>query len=156
MTRFAKSNNNIYQLVYVSSATKPLELNDIHAIEKVSNINNEKVGVTGVLTYCDCKFMQFLEGQKSNVDNIFSIIRKDRRHHSIDVLRQDFINERQFIDWHMKYTNVDDIHDDHGFLCHKIFDIQSHRLGVYEHALESITILMAFKNSCSEKIYYKR
>lgn len=59
MTPLRQKYVSVYQLVYVSTATIPLELDDIYAIERVSIINNEKAGLTGVLTYCDCKFMQF-------------------------------------------------------------------------------------------------
>ncbi len=155
MTDLIQNGSSIYQLVYVSTATILLELNDIHAIERVAIINNEKAGLTGALTYCDCKFMQFLEGQKSHVEQIFAAIKKDTRHHSIDVLRQDFIPERQFTDWHMKYTDVNEIHEKHGPVYHKIFDTQADTLSVSLKAEESISILMAFKNSCSEQFYTK-
>lgn len=155
MAGFTQSDLKIFQMVYVSTATSPLELDDIQAIERISIFNNQKMGVTGLLTYCDCKFIQFLEGQKSSVDEVFSVIKNDSRHHSIDILRQSYIEERQFSGWHMKYTNVDDIHIEHGAICHKIFDTQTDAISAFDNAQESMAILMAFKNSCSEQYYNK-
>lgn len=155
MSGLIQNDSIIYQLVYVSTATNPLELNDIHAIERVAIINNEKAGLTGVLTYCDGKFMQFLEGQISDVEQIFAAIKKDPRHHSIDVLRLDFIPERQFTDWHMKYTDVSEIHEKHGPVYYKIFNTQVDTLSVSLKAEESIAMLVAFKNSCSEQFHIR-
>ena len=151
MADLIQNDSSIYQIVYVSTATTPLKLDDIHTIERLAINNNEKAGLTGLLTYCDCKFMQFLEGKKSNVEKIFAAIKKDTRHHSIDVLRQDFIPERQFADWHMKYSDVNEIHKKHGPVCHKIFETQADSLSISLKAEESISILIAFKNSCSEQ-----
>ena len=145
----------IYQLVYVSTATTSLELNDLQAIERVAIKNNLKMNLTGVITYCDCKFMQFLEGSEPHIDNIFSKIKKDSRHHSIDVLRYELISERQFSNWHMKYADIHHIHETHGVVCNKIYDVESKALEVLDKAEESIKLLTAFKMSCIDHNYTK-
>lgn len=80
---------------------------------------------------------------------------KDTRHHSIDILRQDFIQERQFLNWHMKYADVNEIHETTGSVCNEIYNTQTDALRVTEKAVESISMLMAFKNSCSETLYIR-
>ena len=141
----------IYHLVYVSTATTPLELDGILHIENIAKIKNEKADVTGLLTYCDCKFMQFLEGQKSQIEQIFSAIKRDQRHHSIDILRQGEIPKRQFSGWSMKYAPVDIIHGYKGDIHQKLFDEQNNII----FATESIGLLVAFKNSCSNQVLTK-
>lgn len=146
---------NIYQLVYVSTATTALGLKDLQAIERVAIKNNIKENLTGVLTYCDCKFMQFLEGSESHLDYIFSKIKKDSRHHSIDVLRYELIPERQFSNWNMKYADINNIHETHGEVCNKIYDVESKSTKVLDKAEETIKLLTAFKVSCIDHDFTK-
>lgn len=109
--------------------------------------------MTGVLTYGDCRFLQFLEGQKLQVEQIFSMIKKDTRHHCINVVRRGFIPERQFSDWHMKYAGVNDINYTHGLVRNQISNTQTDEPRVTEQAVVTISMLMAFKFSCSEQLH---
>ena len=147
---------NIYQLVYVSTATAPFEIEDIAAIENVSVRNNKVLGLTGLLTYCDCKFMQFLEGEKTYVEKLFAKIKKDTRHHSIDIMREGYISERQYTGWSMRYTNIDDIQLHEGFVHKKLFENLTPSLAPYDKAKESLALLVSFKSSCRDQIYKKR
>ena len=147
---------NIYQLVYVSTSTIPLEIEDIQAIEKVSCRNNKALEITGLLTYCDCKFMQFLEGDQARIKLIFSRIKKDTRHHSVDVLRQGYLYKRQFNDWYMKYTSIDEIQLDEGYVYKKLFEAPLPTRIEADKAKESLALLVAFKNSCSNVVYRRR
>ena len=143
---------SMYRIVYVSTATSPLELDELKAIERVANRNNAELGVTGLLTYCDSKFMQFLEGEQSDVEEIFAKIVGDGRHHSIDVLRQGMIPKRQFVGWQMKYADINDIHESEGYVYEKLFDVQTEATTILDHATESLKLLIAFKNSCPYQI----
>lgn len=42
MPQTRQQKGSVYQLLYVSTAKLPMELDDIHAIERVAIINNEK------------------------------------------------------------------------------------------------------------------
>jgi len=148
--------NDIYQLAYVSSATVPLVFDDIRAIELVSIGNNIQCGITGLLTYCDGKFMQFLEGQASHVKQTFAKIEKDDRHHSIDILREGKIPKRQFKGWYMKYASVDEIQKDEGNVHDKLFSAQLTEVEQFDKANETFALLYSFKNSCSNQLYTKR
>lgn len=148
MDNSTQQNTGIFQLVYVSTATFPLELNELRAIERVAIRNNADLGITSVLTYCESKFMQFLEGEQSNVEEIFSVIKCDSRHHSIDVLRQGMIPKRQFSGWKMKYADIHDIDDSQGYIYNKLFDLKNGENNIFEQAIETLKLLVAFKNSC--------
>ena len=142
---------SVFQLVYVSSATSPLELGELKAIETASIRNNAELDLSGILTYCSCKFMQFLEGEQSHVEEIFSVIKCDSRHYSIDILRQGIIPVRQFSGWEMKYADINDIHESKGIIHNKLMDIITGENKILEHATESLSLLVAFKNSCLNK-----
>lgn len=152
MANSIQQNTGVFQLVYVSTATFPLETNELRAIGRVATRNNAELGITGVLTYCDSKFMQFLEGEQSNVEEIFSVIKCDSRHHSIDVLRQGMIPKRQFSGWKMKYADIHDIDESEGYIYNKLFDVKTGENKILEHAKESLKLLVAFKNSCPNQI----
>lgn len=51
--------------------------------------------------------MQVLEGEEKAVLEAFSRIEADRRHKSIDVLRKEYIQYRNFPDWTMGFVNID-------------------------------------------------
>ncbi len=138
----------VFHLVYVSTATDPLAEDELLDIERIAIKNNAKLGVTGLLTYCDSKFMQFLEGKKVHVQEIFAKIIGDSRHHSIDVIRQGMIPKHQFIGWQMKYANINDIYESNGYIYDKLFDVKASSINILEHATESLSLLAAFKNSC--------
>ena len=145
-------NTGVFRLVYVSIATSPLEVDELKAIERVAIRNNAELHVTGLLTYCDGKFMQFLEGEQADVEEIFAKIVGDGRHHSIDVMRQGIIPKRQFKDWQMKYADIHDIKENEGYIYDKLFNIGNGEHNVLEHAQESLKLLLAFKNSCPSQI----
>ena len=138
----------VFRIVYVSTATAPLALDELKALERVASRNNAELGITGLLTYCDGKFMQFLEGEQSDVEEIFAKIVGDGRHHSIDVLRQGMIPCRQFTGWSMRYADIQDIHESKGYVYEKLFEVQAEVTDILDHATESLKLLVAFKNAC--------
>ena len=152
MNKSKDQNTSVFRLVYVSNATSPLKLEELKEIEKVAIRNNGELQITGLLTYCDGKFMQFLEGEQADVDEIFEKIVGDGRHHSIDVIRHGNIPKRQFKDWSMKYADVHDIKENEGYIYDKLFNIGNGAHNVLEYAQESLTLLLAFKNACPNQI----
>ena len=152
MANTIDQNTSIFRLVYVSSATSRLEVDELKAIERVAIRNNGELHVTGLLTYCDGKFMQFLEGEQADVEEIFAKIVGDGRHHSIDVIRQGVIPKRQFKDWQMKYADVHDIKENEGYIYDKLFNVGNGAHNVLEYAQESLKLLLAFKNACPNHI----
>ncbi len=71
-----------------------------------SRERNLKNRITGLLLYKDGQFMQVLEGDEAAVMKIFASIERDPRHKSVDVLRAEYIQYRDFPDWSMGFKNV--------------------------------------------------
>ena len=59
-----------------------------------------------MLLYKDGHFMQVLEGEEDAVMETFGRIESDHRHKSVDVLRTEYIQHRNFPDWTMGFANV--------------------------------------------------
>ncbi len=92
--------------VYVSSAIKPLEEDEIRDILLVARQNNERLGVTGMLLYKDGNFLQVLEGPAMAVDGLIQKIKRDPRHKGVILMSRKNIEERQFPDWSMAFRNM--------------------------------------------------
>ncbi|HTL52025.1 MAG TPA: BLUF domain-containing protein, partial [Planctomycetota bacterium] len=73
----------MYQIVSVSSATKPLTPEELIALLKTSRERNTKRGITGILLYKDGNFMHVIEGEQTVVETLSAKIAKDPRHHTI-------------------------------------------------------------------------
>jgi hypothetical protein len=98
----------IYHLVYVSTATRPFSREQLIELLAKSRTNNAKVGVTGLLLYKDGLFIQVLEGPRAAVEQVFQRISQDPRHDVGATLQTGETNFRQFPDWSMGFSDLDD------------------------------------------------
>ena len=78
----------------------------LHDILQVSRVNNEQLGVTGMLLYQNGSFFQVLEGEKKTVETLYEKIVLDSRHErSIKIIFEP-IQERSFSHWTMGYASL--------------------------------------------------
>ncbi|QJB70281.1 BLUF domain-containing protein [Parasphingorhabdus halotolerans] len=91
----------ITALVYVSTADPGLVKDDLLAIRRVAESNNQHSQITGLLTYNGTNFMQLIEGTASAVNECAHIIGLDDRHNGMTVLTRTEHSGRQFPDWTM-------------------------------------------------------
>ena len=92
----------LVRLIYSSQlkpSTQPDELAHIHH-EALSN--NPKKGITGTLVFGEDQFIQYIEGGRSEVNELYQMIGRDPRHEKITLIDFSEITEREFVDWHMK------------------------------------------------------
>lgn len=104
MHRFSRK---IYKLIYVSTSCDPMEENELMELLAKSRKNNEARNITGLLLYHENKFFQVLEGSKVEVDHLYSVIEKDKRHTQIAPLIRDTDDVRDFPNWSMGYKRLD-------------------------------------------------
>jgi len=111
--------------------------------------SNHKEGITGMLLYCSDAFIQVLEGEESDLDNLFKIIKKDPRHTNVTILEKKQITERKFSNWSMGFKNLTDadLQDVKGLNDFFENDIQS---DYFIHEQNILALLMQhFKNKCA-------
>lgn len=80
------------------------------ALEKMlcqARLKNEAAGITGMLIFYEGLFIQFLEGEEENIDNLFNTISKDQRHNKILILDDGYSENRKFEDWSMAFEKLD-------------------------------------------------
>lgn len=100
--------SDIIQLVYLSTATRPMPPEELTELLRSSRERNRGVGVTGILMYCKHHFLQVLEGPEDAVMTLFEKISKDSRHKDIQVLLRQRAGERDFNEWQMAFRAVSD------------------------------------------------
>ena len=99
-------NNDLFCIVYSSSATELFDEPALIELLEVARKNNRTNNLTGMLLYSDGVFLQAMEGTQSKVKEVFEHIAKDQRHKGITVLRQIHQQERQFSDWEMGFRSI--------------------------------------------------
>lgn len=97
----------LYRLVYMSTANNLFSESQLEDLLEISKKNNKEINVTGLLLTKGKTFIQCLEGQKQDVEYIYSKIKKDDRHHDVVELVEETIFERIFNDWSMGYRNIE-------------------------------------------------
>ncbi|MDH5458218.1 MAG: BLUF domain-containing protein [Nitrospirota bacterium] len=96
--------SDLYQVIYASAATRPIEEDELLGMLKLVREKNRRLGITGMLLHCDGSFIQALEGPKAQVMDLISVIRKDIRHNRIAVLFEGPIKNRSFSQWSMGFN----------------------------------------------------
>jgi len=101
------------RIIYISKLTTPISCEDIESIGVVSNRNNSRINITGILVFFEKMFFQIIEGDDEKVDELYKKIGNDKRHHDILRLKTEYdIKERLFPNWNMKTINLDNNVDD--------------------------------------------
>ncbi|MGB3626214.1 MAG: BLUF domain-containing protein [Henriciella sp.] len=101
------TSQQIYRLVYVSTASERLGGAEIDNILNVSQSNNDERYVTGFLAHNGRSFMQALEGKREEVEYIYNRILGDDRHFGVTQIIGEPVVRRAFPDWSMNYHRVD-------------------------------------------------
>jgi class 3 adenylate cyclase len=100
------------RLTYISKNSQPLTKNEVDDIAKVSQTNNSREGITGVLLFCGGIFFQILEGEDDCIDRLYQKITIDDRHCEILCLKSELnVSDRRFPDWSMEVIVLDENND---------------------------------------------
>ncbi len=96
----------IYQIIYSSESSTPMQLDDLEDILEHARIWNGTKGITGALVYADGVFLQILEGDRVEVQELMVKILGDLRHETVTVLRECEIPCAVFGSWQMAYVSA--------------------------------------------------
>ncbi|MBK0004252.1 diguanylate phosphodiesterase [Erwinia sp. S38] len=83
-------------IIYRSHINDDTPLNILPEMVARANVQNAQLNVTGILLFNGTHFFQILEGPEAGVDEIYSRICNDKRHHNIVELMRDFSPSRRF------------------------------------------------------------
>lgn len=92
-------------LVYISHATRDITEEELVKILNKSRDNNIKRDVTGVLLYSNKLFIQYIEGEQENIDELLETLAGDDRHSDITIIAKNDIEKRLFGNWTMGFVS---------------------------------------------------
>ena len=120
---------------------------DLVSLLNQSRARNKRHRITGMLLFREGHFMQVLEGEEASVMKIFNDIRRDYRHKNVDVLREEYIQFRDFPDWTMGFRNIDKLDPSTvpGFTRFLEHDFNSEYFS--KNSVEAHAMLLAFKEN---------
>ena len=95
------------RLVYTSTALKDWHSEHLLGLLKHCRKNNSAKDITGILLYSNRTFFQVLEGEDDVVEQLFEVIKKDKRHKDITLIEKKDIIDREFPFWNMGYQKID-------------------------------------------------
>ena len=93
---------DLVELSYKSDAVNDFGLLGIMRLLETSYHWNLRHELTGVLFYDHGHFGQILEGKRADIQEIWSRIEKDQRHHRVELIGIREIEERRFPNWALK------------------------------------------------------
>ena len=100
------------RLTYISKFARSLTKREVESIGNISQTNNSREGITGVLLSCNEIFFQILEGDDDRIDQLYEKILQDERHNQILCLKSELnITERRFPEWSMEVISLDENND---------------------------------------------
>ena len=96
----------LVRLLYVSQPVGPVTTTVTTQILEKSNIYNKKENITGVLCQGSGLYMQALEGERHQVNTLYSRIMASRHHNNIELLSMEEITHRRFGQWSMALVHL--------------------------------------------------
>ena len=96
----------LVRLVYVSQPVGPITTTVTTSILEKSSVYNKKENITGLLCQGTGLWMQVLEGERHQVNVLYSRIMASRHHHNIELLSMEEITQRQFGQWSMALVHL--------------------------------------------------
>lgn len=96
----------MYHLVYTSVAVNPFSEEGLIQLLETSRTYNKLKEISGMLLYAQGKFIQVLEGDRTVVNKLYSIIVGDPRHRKVTIVIEGDASERIFKDWSMGFKKL--------------------------------------------------
>lgn len=96
----------LVRLLYVSQPVGPITTTVTTSILEKSSSYNKVENITGVLCQGSGLWMQVLEGERHQVNVLYSRIMASRHHHHIELLSMEEITHRQFGQWSMALVHL--------------------------------------------------
>lgn len=98
--------SNLYRLIYTSFRRQECDDHEIQKILDACKKNNPGRNVTGVLLHSDSRFIQYMEGARGDVKELYEHIKTDPRHTAVNQRNFEPIEERVFPSWEMGYKDL--------------------------------------------------
>ena len=92
----------VKQLIYKSECVSDITPELIESVLFAATSFNEQRGITGILLYSENVFLQLLEGDPVDVDELYRRILKDERHTNVRTVYLGYAESRAYPLWRMR------------------------------------------------------
>ncbi len=96
----------MHTLAYISHETWPMTRDKLFILLQLCREKNLAHNITGLLLYVDGKFVQVIEGNKSDIDQLYANIKQDSRNKQVTQLIYKKIETRNFEKWEMGFVSA--------------------------------------------------
>ena len=96
-------------LIYNSKSNVVFGKEQLHALVQKAVTFNQKHGITGYLYFDEINFLQYIEGQQDQIEDLMSRITNDYRHQIQQVIKFENVALRQFPTWSMHYLSEEEL-----------------------------------------------
>lgn len=96
----------LIRMIYVSSAVGPVTTAVTGTILRSAQAYNTAHGITGVLCQGQGAYLQVLEGERSQLEALYTRILADRRHQNIALRQSQDITRRRYGKWSMAHVDL--------------------------------------------------
>ena len=87
----------------LKAGVTPRTLSDIMTVAQRENLAHQ---ITGFLCFGNGYFFQYIEGEKSAIEQLFGNIQRDGRNRDVTLKSKGMIEQRLFQDWQMLMVNI--------------------------------------------------
>jgi hypothetical protein len=98
----------LVRALYVSRAVGPQTGTVTATILATAQAHNRAHAISGVLCQGQGLYLQVLEGERAEVNRLYAQILLDRRHHDVQMLAFEEIEQRRYPDWAMAHVVLPD------------------------------------------------
>ena len=102
--------NDLAYVSYCSQAQLPLGQDELERILETSRRNNQRDGISGLLTFSGEVFVQFLEGSPTALRGLMNRLKNDTRHRDIIILWEGDAHTRKLANWDMELVTPKEAH----------------------------------------------
>ncbi len=129
----------IYRSVAQPEAVEPEGMREI--VER-SQRNNETAGIDGLLVLTGGEFLQVLEGPVTFVNELYGRILGDPRHHRIQLIAYDRIDQGLFLDWRMLAVELDELDEATRGMLGSKYDVRDGQIAVPDDVMQVYGLLL--------------
>lgn len=104
------AHQDLVHVSYCSQAQPPIAPAELGRILQVSQRNNQRDQITGLLTYSGEVFVQFLEGPPEALHRLMRRIQGDPRHREMIILSEGTDHDRVLPGWDMELVAREEAH----------------------------------------------
>jgi hypothetical protein len=98
----------LHEIIYVSLATHEMKQAELLALLDQARVHNEAHGITALLMYHRQEFLQLLEGERDEVEALYSTICRDPRHQQVYAMWEGPVQTLSFDHWAMGFVSPDE------------------------------------------------